>query len=215
MGIIYITVARFLPFYWFPNLYQLIFTASSLFHVQPLIENVTDSTMQATDPSLWAEITLYYHTEICYNPVLEPPNSLCITLAKNHVHSERITQSYLITVTVSTCLVVGNVYEAHSPQCLYRDGVCKYPALCSLSSAVNLIKVLYQASTEGLPQFNAILHGSRWTISLTAELHSSGKFIMLAEYRHPYQKEGAVANALNHIEGKDPCLYFSSSLTCK
>ena len=57
------------------------------------------------------------------------------------------------------------------------------------------------------------------------ELHSSGKFIMLAEYRHPYQKKKkrkkrgsgkvTVAGALNHIEGKHPCLYFSSSLRCK
>lgn len=37
------------------------------------------------------------------------------------------------------------------------------------------------------------------------ELRYSGKFITPAEYRHPYQKEGAskvtVVGALNHIEG--------------
>lgn len=69
----------------------------------------------------------------------------------------------------------------HSRLC--GDGpasVCKCITLRSLSLAVKLIKVLYHAPTEGLPQFSAILHGSRWTISLTAgvtqlwQIHHAG-----------------------------------------
>lgn len=162
--------------------------------------------------SAWQEwYTLQFLVTLCITVCL-------ISTASNYFYCERITHRYLLKDVISTCLVLIKMFMRLVLRSFSLETSSPYVyALLSAPSppAVNLIKVMYQASAEGLPQFKAILHGSRWTISLTAELHSSGKFIIPAEHRHPYQEERAVTGALNHTEGKDLPVYFSSSLRCK
>lgn len=45
--------------------------------------------MRAAGPSLRADIAQHADAEICYDPVLEPPNSLCITPCVMRLSSQK------------------------------------------------------------------------------------------------------------------------------
>lgn len=147
--------------------------------------------MYATESFLWAAIRQFCNNDICYNPVWEILNSLFTPVWSNA--SPKPITIFIVRGSLKATFKVWQYQHAwwwikmfmrlvhRSRLCQWGPAsICKCITLCSLSLAVKLIKVPCRASTEGLPQFNAILHGRRWTISLTAgvtqlwQIHQSG-----------------------------------------
>lgn len=142
---------------------------------------------QKKPPKKTSQKSTLYPAELFYRVLaLNTGEKHCLSETNNYFHRERIAQSRLFKVwqyqhawqwiKMFTRLVL------HSRLCRWGPvSVCKCITLGSLRLAVKLIKAPCGAATEGLPQFNAILHGGRWTISLTAgvtqlwQIHQSGQ----------------------------------------